>query len=766
MGGTATVTFHMIAMGTISANPSISNGGRVRISGFTGADEGYNSLYLKQPNPPPFTVLLNKIFEPVTVTPGTQKWTIARFDVNFNTTIFFQDPRYYIQIAPHSNLYVTTPINIVPWKMFDLVDKSYDLETRTLFRIEQNGYESNPLHWGMDLDNTSHTITPTHDHAMIAAWNTAIDTRCSLVFPAGLIIFSGYIVGINVQGMGTEDIRGSAVLQTRLRLARGSNRPLMWNNDQGYHNYRIYNFALNGNWAASQDNVQGNNLNGCIHPQTPMLQLWGFNCNVDHLQVDQSPGGGILCRPGQANEMNISNVESEVNKTYGLHIHGFLRVSLFMMSFEQNQIGLLCSPNPNDTSWANPDSLNMSLDGCYLEANGRPIVLAGVRTVLLRNFRAGDNGRVFLENWQGVGCVGCEVDANNSSVFRLEVSNDARGCTCILPSEGSANTIIEDYSMGMKYIRKGESPLSIPEGQMEQGNNFLNNSHVSALGGGTVTSPWGDGTNKWKGSTFFDEQVAFDAAIGHASRFQADENTTTQQVQIDMPSGSVFNTVYVRFLWEAHPAWHIRFQITDLANSNDQYNFRFKNWTPIAQSGAENTLFLPAQGKREFLQIPIEGLGINRRFRMRVTYTLGPSVGSSTFTMQTTPFIWEYMQITDDAGQGLLHIRNGDIINVGALGQITNPKFVANGQIKNSDRAISIDTTGGAFTLDCPEYPIPGQSHKITFAHTLTGSNPVTIDGGSRNVNGAGTFEVTQATDYTDFEVTYDETGDEWFVND
>jgi hypothetical protein len=77
-----------------------------------------------------------------------------------------------------------------------------------------------------------------------------------------------------------------------------------------------------------------------------------------------------------------------------------------------------------------------------------------------------------------------------------------------------------------------------------------------------------------------------------------------------------------------------------------------------------------------------------------------------------------------------------------------------------SDEIIPVDSSGGTFTITLPASPVNGQYFVVI---QETGGNNVTIDGNGKNINGSGTYSLSDVT-YAKMGFVFSSIADKWFL--
>lgn len=761
-----TITFHRTRFLTPGFNFN-ANGSRINCRGFT--NPHYNQVFRTQANSVAGSVIVNQPFS-AEVLNGNEAYVSVRHTVTSDLTVLFSNPNYYIVFERGCNIDLNCQF-IIPevQKAFHMEDPSLkDIRKRSIVRF-LNGMEVNAGHWGLVYGN-NRANAPINDPAMINSMNAAGDSPTTYRLPAGAINFSGWIVGettdigANVEKLGTNDIVGAGMNQTTLFLAGGANQPLFFMNDQSYHNAMVSGFTISGNAAGGN---RENSSNPCMHPLTPMYQSWGFNVAYFNIHVTDCPGGGMLVRAGQSNSHNFIACEMEVCNTYGLQIHGVLRTSVVQASFEACKDGLLVTPSPNNGTWFAPDSMVFELSGCYFEANLWDLSLMGVRSCLARTFNLTTGAvttlRARIGNWQGIGSMGCEMDFTNGAQCKVLLDSQTRHNSIKLPLESSSLTSVQDYGKANRYSRPGVVSNEIPKTTDASGMNAFQNTNLAIAGGASVAIPYGDGTNKWHGSTIFSDAVAFinDSNINIPTRWQAiptGPGTGTVNFQASNQPDGVY---YLRMLLKAHPTWYLRFRVVDTL-ATEVFDWRDQVWVPgLTLASGADIIVIPPDNSHQFLSWELPFNGQARTIRWPFFYTNNGLFAEP----DSFPFVIEYFDLVNSKTRGLVHKRDGEETHIGLIDQKWGGEYNSAATIRAYESDILVDSTGGSFTLSLPENPHPGESHNFTQKDFAINNNDVTIDGGSRNIGTAGSIILSNLLDYESVTLTYYSQFNRWIAS-
>lgn len=764
---TGTVKFNLTSISNTTINP----GFRVSLRGYLGADEHYNGYYFSQPGTNP-TLLINKEFVAATVD-GSQQWSVDSIanEMDGGATIHFLNNGAKLQVQKHvlirwpNDLKFDTP----DWQIFELIDEDLRLDQQSAISFADLDKPLKLINWGIQTGlNVTYTVAKANTKAVCGCFNSASYSKRPVHLHTGIVEFFGLMVGSaipqnedghgeNFIGFTTSDVFGDGQRNSVLQAHDSSRGHVYWHKKQGTFNTDIRNLGFIGHDTS-------NNGSSTMHPETPMVIMWGFNNSMRNCWIGDSGGVGLLLHPRQSQDHRITNTEVENSVSANVHVHGVgSRITIRDCSFEVGKYGVLVTPNiAGDNSWASPGSVPVLIAECYMEKQDEfAVALLGVRNVKVQGMRNVSSQESFLlGQWDDQPAVTNSLDYTHATAYRGEIGTECRGNVLLLSPSSSVSTVITDYSDATQYQRNGNSKNTIMLDTRISGNSLMNSTNPQDfVGTGNVFNPWGDGIEKNRGSLQFTEDIAYVDSIGYGSRMQA--SPASLSINFDMPVGGANPgaEAFYRFHWFIHPLWVVSIRIVDLTPAPDlEYNFRNEQFESTPLPTNENRFFFGSHGKWETTFLRINFGGVLRRLRivMSITFT-------STVPNADTPMVLEYIDIVDDNTRGFVHMRDGIISHVGKDDLKQTISLSAAGTVRNYQRKIMLDSGAAAFSVNLPENPSPGQVHIFQQDNTSANNNIVTLDGGSRNINKVGTVPVPVA-DFSKVTVRTNEDASEWFM--
>jgi len=746
--GSAWTGAEVITLHITNVNLVLTNGGNPGAQTMIRNSAYYSGRYVLQDGTTASVKKINKLYSAEVPLPETKLWS-GSYIIPDDVSIFFLNKNYWLIFKDNAEIIIDAPILAGNQKIFAM-----ETDTNILFQKAKinlrNGMNSNIMHWGaVTAGFGNRDFARPNTTAFAHAWDTAITSAGSLEIPAGVFYMYTIEPFWNVNEPTTNDIFGHGNSSSWLVAGRNCNDSIIFHTAQQHHNYDVRDLAFDGDQNANEGTLEDH----------PLCAWWGYNYSFTNIHQRDTAGNGFHYRSGQSNSLRLFNTECEQNDFgVGCTIVGVNNVDFFGCSFEQNVIGVRCMPNAANVDFSRPSSLNMIMIGGYAEANDNDYTYEGVRNIEMKNCKhsAAGTGTVFTD-WNGIGCFNIKTDAGPSDGHRTTVEALTRGVFQEVPVYASAgNYEITDLSGTTVISRSGLNPFEIINTneitnlETGKGGFYLDYSHPASVGSASVNSPWGNGFEKWRGSTVYPDELAFVrfGSVLNSTRFEATQNgQNLYTANQDLPA----DTYYYRFLFNTSPLWRIQLQVFDI-NNLVYYNWNMKTWDSATVEN-QNRFFIPTYGRPEFVQVPIE-IDVLRRPRLTFVYTNDNTPKKS--------FVMEYIMLTDNPTQGLVHVRGGNVTHTGFINQALSLTATADFQMLSLHRTVNVDTNGGNIQVTLPVQPAPGERHRVT--RTAGTTNAINVSGGAgRLINGSSPYVMPLAL-YSTQEFEYDLGTNEWIL--
>lgn len=742
------VVYDITEIQTTEAHTFVAN--TVAIRGTT----NYNGRYKIVSVPDTTTFRINKAYTAENFsTAGTGRVSEYAQSIpdSGDVSIIIPDSRYYLNFQGSMQFTVNAKIFAGEYRIFGMVDDTLTIGHRTDVKLLNGWSYSHLAHWGPvhTLSTVDADITQTTN-----AWRNCINTGhiVGLTIKVG---FGQYTVrmieeGVDIQTFGLNSFEGINSRASYFQLARWENTPLILMKSRNWHDGRMENIGFYGN----------DTYNRNMQTDDALLHLEGYTNTLKNVYMRDSGTNGIWYAGGQSNDVVFDRVQVEFCPNgFGIVLQGLNGIKLENCVVEGGLHGVKFLPLTSSSTYA-PKNVNATLQ-CYFEAlSGTDVEINGCSGVNIHGCFVSAAGKFVHVKTDPINDIACEditidLTAGQNAGGRIDVDADSTKIEIIMPNSTATSSleIYDSSRYGVVYTRRGKNPYAIPITNRRSGSSELAWSHPCFNGGATLTEPYGDGA-RWPGSTVFADEVNWlrlnktGVVVNQNTRWQTNVHSRffTSELSAALTAST---TYYYRLLWNIPINWYAQINVFDVTN-NVYYDFYRQHWFS-ATAVNEHKLSIPGYGNPELVQFPvvIDDLG-TRVLRLQASMFL--ITGSN--NTRNFPVI-EYHMLTDTIDQGIVHVRNSEIVGYGlGTSKLESIQSTVAVTLKNFERTVFCDTTTtAAFTVTLPALPFDGQKHTIIDAVGGAGAANITVAGNGANIDGAATY--VMGTNWDNFTFTY-----------